>query len=85
MTELSDAQLRQDLLERLVDAKLVGPNLQINFNCEPEGLGEETATRQCGSAIPVVCVLVQRRERRAGRAHCVLSDGQAVELLSQIP
>lgn len=43
MLEISDEQLRQlreNLLARLIDAKLMGPGLQVGFNHDPEGLPE---------------------------------------------
>lgn len=36
MVESSNKELRQDLLERLIDAKLTGPTLQLSFQCNPQ-------------------------------------------------
>eukprot|EP00435_Cladocopium_sp_Y103_P018893 s3522_g4.t1 len=40
LLEISDDQLRENLLARLIDAKLMGPGLQLGFSHEPEGLPE---------------------------------------------
>ena len=40
LLEISDEQLRENLLARLIDAKLMGPGLQVGFNSDPEGLPE---------------------------------------------
>ncbi|CAL1131997.1 unnamed protein product [Cladocopium goreaui] len=40
LLEISDEQLRENLLARLIDAKLMGPGLQVGFNHDPEGLPE---------------------------------------------
>lgn len=40
MLELSDEKLRQDLLDKLIDAKLSGPTTQLGFQCNPELLPE---------------------------------------------
>jgi len=40
MLEMSDATLRADLLNRLIDQKLMGPGLQVGMHHEPEGLPE---------------------------------------------
>ena len=40
MLDMSEETLRQDLLDRLVDSKLMGPGLQIGFNHEPCDLPE---------------------------------------------
>ena len=40
MLDISDETLREDLLNRLIDSKLMGPALQIGFHHSPEGLPE---------------------------------------------
>ena len=40
LLDMSEETLREDLLNRLIDNKLMGPGMQIGFNHDPEGLPE---------------------------------------------
>lgn len=71
MLEMSDEKLREDLLARLVDNKLMGPGMQIGWNHEPEGLPERKLPHGSFATLYLLYVAYCRTAQEAAASRSV--------------